>query len=415
MLETVGPVYGEPGVARHWDDPTRPPASRRRPRRNLEGMIRHGDATANKRARAPRHAPPPRAARLVGGDGVSGDGHALKTPFPGPGKTVRRVRRARTDAPPWIWSANLNPTTDPSSVVREPGLARRSLRRFERRRRASRQTRAQVRAHAAFESFRNELAAIDVADAGARRPASKHSPPGCDRRRRRASARKTLRRDAVSAQLPRGLTLTQRLAAGGAAAAQGPTRRRSGARASRKDARRLGSRRRQGRSGRSGRFGAVGTQSHPRTRATLPTDPTGPGADVLALGAGRSRHGARAQRRRAGGAAADARRGARRAPATAAGDGSGPGAARRRAPSRPRRRARRARTARRARARRGGGRRGARARGAAQGAPQTPRRGGSRATTFWRVRCNAGAPARAAIGVVDAGASALRSRTTEER
>ena len=24
VLETVGPVYGEPGVARHWDDPRAP-------------------------------------------------------------------------------------------------------------------------------------------------------------------------------------------------------------------------------------------------------------------------------------------------------------------------------------------------------------------------------------------------------
>ena len=37
VLETVGPVYGEPGVARHWDDPTRAAAEQAAARRNLRG------------------------------------------------------------------------------------------------------------------------------------------------------------------------------------------------------------------------------------------------------------------------------------------------------------------------------------------------------------------------------------------
>jgi hypothetical protein len=110
VLETVGPVYGEPGVARHWDDPTRAAAEQAAAKTQSEGMIRHGDTRlANKAARAAARVAAARAARLIGGDGVSGDGHAqtfhYKNHFP-PGDGSSRLR---TDA------LRTNPTTDPSS------------------------------------------------------------------------------------------------------------------------------------------------------------------------------------------------------------------------------------------------------------------------------------------------------------
>ena len=75
VLETVGPVYGAPGVARHWDDPTRAAAEQAAAKTQSEGMIRHGDARlANKAARASARVAAARAARPLAATASSGDG-----------------------------------------------------------------------------------------------------------------------------------------------------------------------------------------------------------------------------------------------------------------------------------------------------------------------------------------------------
>ena len=53
VLRAVGPVYGEPGVARHWDDPTRAAAEQAAAKTRSESLLTHGDARlAHKAARA---------------------------------------------------------------------------------------------------------------------------------------------------------------------------------------------------------------------------------------------------------------------------------------------------------------------------------------------------------------------------
>lgn len=198
VLETVGPVYGEPGVARHWDDPTRAAAEQAAAKTQSEGMIRHGDARlANKAARAAARVAAARAARLVGGDGVSGDGHAQTLKTLPSGDAVRHPDESddgsvvsSVSSPDSLGVRSGDSSDDDASRVRlalepEPGLN-------------------------AFESFRSELAAIDVEASLARSgPASKQlasaptSPRGGGLRRERLEAR-----DARSGR-PRGLTLTQ--------------------------------------------------------------------------------------------------------------------------------------------------------------------------------------------------------------
>ena len=191
VLETVGPVYGEPGVARHWDDPTRAAAEQAAAKTQSEGMMRHGDARlANKAARASARVAAARAARLVGGDGVSGDGHALKNTREFESDDGSVVSVSYGSSPDSLGVRSGDSSDDDAPRVRlarksEPGLN-------------------------AFESFRNELAAIDVEASLARGgPASKQSasaptsPRGGGLRRERLEAR-----DARSGP-PRGLTLTQ--------------------------------------------------------------------------------------------------------------------------------------------------------------------------------------------------------------
>ena len=199
VLETVGPVYGEPGVARHWDDPTRAAAEQAAAKTQSEGMIQHGDARlANKAARAAARVAAARAARLVGGDGVSGDGRAQTLKTLPSGDAVRHPDESddgsvvsSVSSPDSLGVRSGDSSDDDASRVRlahepEPGLN-------------------------AFESFRVELAAIDVEASLARSgPVSKRtsasaptSPRGGGLRRERLEAR-----DARSGR-PRGLTLTR--------------------------------------------------------------------------------------------------------------------------------------------------------------------------------------------------------------
>ena len=163
-----------------------------------------------------------RAARLVGGDGVSGDGHALKNTVSRTGKTVRRVRRSSSTDARWL---EREFESDDGSVVCTVRARTRSA--FAPAIRAtttrSRQTRAQVRAR--FERVRvvsqRTRRHRRRSLLGARRTREQTVGVRADvAARRRASARKTRSAHARSGP-PRGLTLTQRLAAGGAAVGAG--------------------------------------------------------------------------------------------------------------------------------------------------------------------------------------------------
>ena len=230
-------------------------------------MIRHGDARlANKAARASARVAAARAARLVGGDGVSGDGHALKNTVSRTGKTVRRVRRSSSDGRGiWIRSARFESDdgsvvsygSSPDSLGVRSGdssdddaprvrLARESAARFERVRVVSQRTRRHRR--------RSLLGARRTREQTVGVPAAP-PPRGGGLRRERLEAR-----DARSGP-PRGLTLTQSASPQEELRwAQGPC----GAdreRASRKDAPTRFAARRVGPVGPVG-FGAVGTRSH---------------------------------------------------------------------------------------------------------------------------------------------------------
>ena len=267
--------------------------------------MRHGDARlANKAARASARVAAARAARLVGGDGVSGDGHALKNTREFESDDGSVVSVSYGSSPDSLGVRSGDSSDDDAPRVRlarksEPGLN-------------------------AFESFRNELAAIDVEASLARGgPASKQSasaptsPRGGGLRRERLEAR-----DARSGP-PRGLTLTQ------SASPQEELRWAQGPYTAQIGSARLGKTRADSVRGAAGSVRSVRSASArsernhtSRTRATLPTGTyRDPARTFLRSGQGGAGM-ARAQRRRAGGARGP---GARRAPATAAGDGGGPG------------------------------------------------------------------------------------------
>ena len=307
---------------------------------------------------APRRVAAARAARLVGGDGVSGDGHALKNTREFDSDDGSVVSVSYGSSPDSLGVRSGDSSDDDAPRVRlarksEPGLN-------------------------AFESFRNELAAIDVEASLARGgPASKQSasaptsPRGGGLRRERLEAR-----DARSGP-PRGLTLTQ------SASPQEELRWAQGPYTAQIGSARLGKTRADSVRGAAGSVRSVRSASArsernhtSRTRATLPTgtyrDPartflrSGQGGAGMARGRSVAAleeladpaHAARL-RRQLETAAGPAGGGARRA-----GQGGGAAGSRRRASARARLRRR---TPRRARARRGAGR------------AETPRRGGSRA------------------------------------
>ena len=414
VLETVGPVYGEPGVARHWDDPTRAAAEQAAAKTQSEGMIRHGDARlANKAARASARVAAARAARLVGGDGVSGDGHALKNTVSRTGKTVRRVRRSSSDG-----RANLDSErefeSDDGSVVSygssPDSLGVRSGDSSDDDAPRVRLARKSEPGLNAFESFRNELAAIDVEASLARGgPASKQSasaptsPRGGGLRRERLEAR-----DARSGP-PRGLTLTQ------SASPQEELRWAQGPYTAQIGSARLGKTRADSVRGAAGSVRSVRSASArserdhtSRTRATLPTY-RDPARTFLRSGQGgagmaRGRSVAALEERVDPAHAARLRRQLETAagPALAAARAEQAKAAARVGLAQARLRARAVEAAdaeARARAARRRARRDAEARRF-----KSPLFGAA----------NAGATARAAIGVVDAGASALKAGTRQK-
>lgn len=393
VLETVGPVYGEPGVARHWDDPTRAAAEQAAAKTQSEGMMRHGDARlANKAARASARVAAARAARLVGGDGVSGDGHALKNTREFESDDGSVVSVSYGSSPDSLGVRSGDSSDDDAPRVRlarksEPGLN-------------------------AFESFRNELAAIDVEASLARGgPASKQSasaptsPRGGGLRRERLEAR-----DARSGP-PRGLTLTQ------SASPQEELRWAQGPYTAQIGSARLGKTRADSVRGAAGSVRSVRSASArsernhtSRTRATLPTGTyRDPARTFLRSGQGgagmaRGRSVAALEELADPAHAARLRRQLETAagPALAAARAEQAKAAARVGLAQARLRARAVEAAdaeARARAARRRARRDAEARRF-----KSPLFGAS----------NAGATARAAIGVVDAGASALKAETRQK-
>ena len=178
VLHTVGPVHGEPGVARHWDDPARAAAEQAAAKTRSESLLTRGDARlANEAARVAARVAAARAARLVHGDRVPGDVRIEKllsrsgeTAFvTGPsrdgsedGSDVDEVRAVSV-------ASGSSRSTSPTSSV--GGSRDASDDDDDGARTRSRPDDASVRWPSAFEAFRTERAAVDAEASSAERAA----------------------------------------------------------------------------------------------------------------------------------------------------------------------------------------------------------------------------------------------------
>ena len=100
VLQTVGSVYGEPGVARHWDDPTRAAAEQAAAKTANESLLTHGDARlANKAAREAARVAAARAALLVHENGSSAEDALVEIETLLSGESFKKKGRARTREP----------------------------------------------------------------------------------------------------------------------------------------------------------------------------------------------------------------------------------------------------------------------------------------------------------------------------
>ena len=121
VLQTVGSVYGEPGVARHWDDPTRAAAEQAAAKTANESLLTHGDARlANKAAREAARVAAARAARLVHENGSSAEDALveIETLLSGEFKNARSSKkgRARTREPFGESSGDSDEDSDSAAV-----------------------------------------------------------------------------------------------------------------------------------------------------------------------------------------------------------------------------------------------------------------------------------------------------------
>jgi hypothetical protein len=99
VLRTVGSVYGEPGVARHWDDPTRAAAEQAAAKMANESLLTHGDVRlANKAAREAARVAAARAARLVHADGSSAEDALVETLLSGETRELRSSKKGKARA-----------------------------------------------------------------------------------------------------------------------------------------------------------------------------------------------------------------------------------------------------------------------------------------------------------------------------
>lgn len=218
VLRTVGSVYGEPGVARHWDDPTRAAAEQAAAKTANESLLTHGDARlANKAAREAARVAAARAARLVHGDGSSAEDALVETLLSGETTSPRSSKKGKARArKPFVNAAVLatrsagdssgySDEDSDSAAVSSVSVSSTNLMESERdgdstsgdeerslstSRGAARRPGSATREPGAeaFAAFRSELAAIDAEAATrrlARRAASEPtSPRGGEKRNR---------------------------------------------------------------------------------------------------------------------------------------------------------------------------------------------------------------------------------------